>query len=1747
MNAFANFLYGLGAVPDAEAEESDMDEGYDDEDDDVGDEDRAEEEGLPEEYRIRRREALRRMGGHCGRGQTAGEQEATLAAERAALEARLRALRPPGAGPAAPAASSSSAPPKPKPKKKKKKAGGEAEGGAGGPEGEEGEEGALLGVYAFPLGDSELCMPLERVKKAVPGLAKKGARALVRLNFEDGVVTKSEAEPMPMGLWWYPSWRRYKALALVPSPHREILKTILADLNPNGLVLRSHLRLAGPADTAAAGAPDAVLVLTVSAWVVEEGMLDPARAARAAQAPRRPAGKGRGRPPAASAAGEEDEEAEAGPLASYHFDPRGPAYGECRGGMESAVPLADWLRLRAEATGGAWGGRGPSLDPDSFSFYGPPRPAAEDEAAPPPPPPPPQAAASSSSSSAPAPLAPASSSSSSSSAPPAASSSSAPAPAAAPGAKAGEGADLPSLLEALRPPDDAPEHEQPRGMLSTLLRFQRQALHWMVEKERAGFAAYRAEAAAEEAAHQRALAEAEARRSLASLEPSPEKKGEEAEEAAGPARKRARASGGKPAAGAAAAASSPASGGKASRGKKKKQPEEEEEEEEEEEGESKAGAGARKSAGKTKGRSRPVAASAGGGGGGGGKKAKAGTKKQAKRSREEEDEEAEEEEEKEKEEGADEAAAAGADGERAALHPSYRALRLPGGRLLYQNLALGVFTAQRFGAPPDPRGGVLANEMGLGKTISAAAAAAAAKEEKEERRASRRLVQARERASLVAAGVDPGEAERQAAAERERARPRLGATLVVCPVSIQEQWVQEMQTHAPTLRAVVFEGGFRPLAFVGGGAEEGGAPWAAAAGVEAGGGPATCEAALRAFAAADVVLTTYEVLRGEMRGHTALDPSPLLAAEFWRVVLDEAQTVANASSNAAAMAASVPRVLSWCVSGTPASNRTGDLVGLLRFLEYRPFDSAYIFRTFLLGPFERRRPGARARMAGFLARWMWRHTKAHVAAQIALPPCSHETRELRLSPLEQSAYGLVHKEALKALQALARAGQLEAAPARGARVALSSKVMGHVLALRQAACHPQVVRRAEELLGNRTLTLTEIMGRLVEQGRAAWASALRDAAHASAALAAAELDALVGPSPAAAAAAKSKKKGDEKKGKGKRKGGRQAPQAEEAPPSAEAEAEAAAELEAWRRRPATSDAGVEAAAAVAARLRSEIDARPPPLRGPVLGLPPLSAEQVIGEQRELCGEDEAEAFRWTRAELEATEALCRALHACAADAETTGPAEARLAALRGAPAPPSPVSSQRPAALARSLAASGPPEEVAAHEAAREVVLDPAFKRTTRGESGRQKAAEQQAAAAAAAGGEAGGASTGAAAEAADEDGEEDEDEDEEETKKKKGKGKAAAKRPSPVERAARHAEALRKKAEAAEHELKHLRARFDEAQKVTRAAVARAGAPEGPASAAGPSSAAAAAAPAAGAAGAGAGEEGEEAMNANVCPICFDELLQPVVTECGHSFCKHCIEEALERSRLCPTCRRPLTQAMLHEAAPLDTAPEEPLDLAAAAAASDAQNDYGTKVCALVSELIALRAQDPTAKAVIFSHWNKMLGLVKSALEANGVRYEELAGSARRRAHAIVAFQSDPEVTCFLALMRSGGGMTLTAASAVYILEPAINPGVEAQAALRVHRIGQRRETKVVRLIVRGTVEEKVVDLQRRKVEGGGAQTALTREEADRLQTREVLELFSVDEAALGLAPANAPAPGAAAPGAPAPAGARAPGRRSR
>ena len=123
---------------------------------------------------------------------------------------------------------------------------------------------------------------------------------------------------------------------------------------------------------------------------------------------------------------------------------------------------------------------------------------------------------------------------------------------------------------------------------------------------------------------------------------------------------------------------------------------------------------------------------------------------------------------------------------------------------------------------------------------------------------------------------------------------------------------------------------------------------------------------------------------------------------------------------------------------------------------------------------------------------------------------------------------------------------------------------------------------------------------------------------------------------------------------------------------------------------------------------------------------------------------------------------------------------------------------------------------------------------------------------------------------------------------------------------------------------------------------------------------------------------------------------------------------------------------------------------------------------------------------ALVFSSYSTVLHIFGETLDRAGIGYVYLDGSTRlpKRKTLVQRFQLGEGPQVFLLTLGAGGkGLNLTQASYVFHLDPWWNPAVENQASDRAHRIGQKKKVMVMRLIMRHTVEEKMMELKKRKM----------------------------------------------------------------
>ena len=151
----------------------------------------------------------------------------------------------------------------------------------------------------------------------------------------------------------------------------------------------------------------------------------------------------------------------------------------------------------------------------------------------------------------------------------------------------------------------------------------------------------------------------------------------------------------------------------------------------------------------------------------------------------------------------------------------------------------------------------------------------------------------------------------------------------------------------------------------------------------------------------------------------------------------------------------------------------------------------------------------------------------------------------------------------------------------------------------------------------------------------------------------------------------------------------------------------------------------------------------------------------------------------------------------------------------------------------------------------------------------------------------------------------------------------------------------------------------------------------------------------------------------------------------------------------------------------------------------------------------------DEGRRVLVFSQFTEMLALAAEMLDTLALPYLTLTGQTppRERGAVVKRFQAQDETSApiLLASLKAGGvGLNLTAADTVIHLDPWWNPAVEEQATARAHRIGQEQPVFVYKLVVEGSIEERMLELQARKaalahgVLGHDAEGAVKFSEAD-------------------------------------------------
>lgn len=253
-------------------------------------------------------------------------------------------------------------------------------------------------------------------------------------------------------------------------------------------------------------------------------------------------------------------------------------------------------------------------------------------------------------------------------------------------------------------------------------------------------------------------------------------------------------------------------------------------------------------------------------------------------------------------------------------------------------------------------------------------------------------------------------------------------------------------------------------------------------------------------------------------------------------------------------------------------------------------------------------------------------------------------------------------------------------------------------------------------------------------------------------------------------------------------------------------------------------------------------------------------------------------------------------------------------------------------------------------------------------------------------------------------------------------------------------------------------------------------------------------------------------------CSICTTQPIpvdQLAFTECGHPFCVSCILEHCDYQEmkgndvLCPNCRHEISSAKLIKVK------NEPSILSNSTyTLTKFDNSLrSSKLNALLSHLRIIRDTTANEKVVVFSQFSTFLDIMERELSLeSGMTVFKFDGrlSMNNRTNILKEFKEPRSgVTVLLLSLKAGGvGLNLTHASRAFMCDPWWSPSIEDQAIDRIHRIGQENNVKVVRFIMEGSIEEKMLKIQERKRTIGEAVEA-EEEERRKRRVEEIEMLF--------------------------------------
>ncbi|MQL73028.1 hypothetical protein Taro_005364, partial [Colocasia esculenta] len=364
------------------------------------------------------------------------------------------------------------------------------------------------------------------------------------------------------------------------------------------------------------------------------------------------------------------------------------------------------------------------------------------------------------------------------------------------------------------------------------------------------------------------------------------------------------------------------------------------------------------------------------------------------------------------------------------LHPCWNAYCLRDKRelVLYLNTFSGEATTRFPSTLQMARGGILADAMGLGKTVMTISLLLACSGKGGPFASS-------SQSSVISDDIIYDCGQSLCASKKitsissfnklMKCRPSLvgGGNLIICPMTLLGQWKAEIETHAQlgSLSIFVHYGQSRPK-----------------------------DAKL--LARYDVVLTTYGVLSSEFSAENSEENGGLYSVNWFRIVLDEAHTIKSPKSQISLAAAALTSDRRWCLTGTPIQNNLEDMYSLLRFLRVEPWGNSGLWYKLIQKPYEEGDQRGLKLVQSILKPIMLRRTKFSMDKQgrpiLVLPPVNAQVIYCEFSEAEKDFYDALFRRSKVKFDQFVEQGRV---------LHNYASILELLLRLRQCCDHPFLV------------------------------------------------------------------------------------------------------------------------------------------------------------------------------------------------------------------------------------------------------------------------------------------------------------------------------------------------------------------------------------------------------------------------------------------------------------------------------------------------------------------------------------------------------------------------------------------------------------------------------------------------------------------------------------------------------------------